>query len=277
MEPLTVGVCSWSIDRRQPVQSIRVAGQRYGARAVHLGFFDAETLQATSADALRRVADEVGVEICATFAAFWGEDYSSLTAVAASGGYLPDEHWPTRRDHTLRVADLSAELGAALLAIHVGTIPDDPSADAYRKLAARTAEIADALAERRLTLLLETGRESAATLSGFIDGVAKENVKVSYDPGNMVIYGTGDPVRSIATLGGRIGLVHLKDASASSQPGTDWGCEATLGTGEADIPRVVSRLRATGYSGPLIVERTAGRGDPGDLSESVDYLRSLLV
>ncbi|MCP4247243.1 MAG: sugar phosphate isomerase/epimerase [bacterium] len=276
MEPLAIGVCCWSIDRRQPVESIRAAGERYGARAVHLGFFDAETLQAASADGLRRAANEVGVEICATFAAFWGEDYSSLAAVAASGGYLPDEHWPTRRDHTLRVADLSAELGAALLAIHVGTIPDDPSADAYITLAARTAAIADALAERRLTLLLETGRESAATLLGFIDGLGKDNVKVNYDPGNMVIYGTGDPVRSIAALGGHIGLVHLKDAIPSSSPGTTWGCEATLGTGEANIPRVVSRLRATGYAGPLLVERTAGRGDPGDLGESVAYLRSLL-
>ena len=50
MEPLAIGVCSWSIDRTKPIESIRAAANDLGVRVVHLGFFDKETLAATSAD-----------------------------------------------------------------------------------------------------------------------------------------------------------------------------------------------------------------------------------
>ncbi|HUU83753.1 MAG TPA: sugar phosphate isomerase/epimerase family protein [Phycisphaerae bacterium] len=276
MGPPAVGVCSWSINRSRPIESIRVAADRFGVRVVHLGFFDEQTLAGTSAQAVRKAAGDAGVEISSTFAAFPGETYKSIATVAATGGYLPDEHFDARLDMTRRVADLAAELGVASVAIHAGTVPDDRACDAHKILVDRTGQAADLLMDRALVLLLETGRESAQTLNGFIDAVGRENVGVNLDPGNLVLYGADDPVRAVRTLRGRIRHVHLKDAVASDQPGVTFGTEVTLGTGEASIARVVSKLRASGYDGPLIVERTAGRGDPGGLDESIEYLRSLL-
>ncbi|MHC4065081.1 MAG: sugar phosphate isomerase/epimerase family protein [Planctomycetota bacterium] len=276
MRPLEIGVCSWSINRTRPKEAVRAAAERHQVHVVHLGFFDEQTLGATSAEGVREAAGDAGVEISATFAAFPGEDYRTISTVAETGGYLPDERFSARLDFTRRVADLSAELGVPLLAIHVGTVPPNTSGDDYRKLAQRAGQVADMLAERNLCLLLETGREPAETLLGFIDAVGRGNVAVNFDPGNMVLYGVGDPIRAVTSLRGRITHVHLKDAIASHQPGADWGTEASLGAGEANVARVVSKLRATGYQGPLIVERTAGRGDPGDLAESIDYLRTLL-
>ena len=275
MRPLEIGVCSWSIDRTKPVESIRAAVEHYAVRVVHLGFFDEQTLAATSAEEVRQAVQDAGAVISATFAGFGGEVYRSIATVAQTGGYLPDEHFAARLDYTRRIADLTAALDVPFLAIHVGTVPQDSRADDYRKLADRARRAADVLAERKLTLLLETGREPAEVLLAFIDTVGRDNVAVNYDSGNMVIYGTGDPVRSVTTLRGRIAHVHLKDAVPSERPGLDWGTEATLGAGRADIPRVVSKLRAGGYDGPLIVERTSGRGDPGDLAQSIDYLCSL--
>ena len=72
MGPLEIGVCSWSIDRRKPIESLRVAALELGVRVVHLGFFDAETLAGASATDIRRVCEECGVEISAMFAAFPG-------------------------------------------------------------------------------------------------------------------------------------------------------------------------------------------------------------
>ena len=276
MEPLAVGVCSWSIDRTKPIESIRAAANDLGVRVVHLGFFDKETLAATSADEVRQAAGDCGVEISATFAAFPGEVYKSIATVADSGGYLPDEQFEARLEMTRRVAEFNVALDVPLLAIHVGTVPEDRTCQAYQKLADRAGRVADLLAEDGVSLLLETGRESAATLLRFIDDLGRYNVAVNYDPGNMVIYGTDDPVDVVTVLRGRIVHVHLKDAVPSDQPGVTFGTEVTLGKGGASIPRVVSKLQAGGYAGPLVVERTAGRGDPGTLADSVEHLRSLL-
>lgn len=276
MEPLTIGVCSWSVDRRDPVGSIRAAARQYGVQVVHLGFFDERTLAGVSVGDIRDVCQECGVRLSATFAAFDGEVYESVATVAATGGYTPDELFEDRLDYTRRVADLSAELDVRRLAIHVGSVPGDADSDAFKRLADRAGRAADLCAERGLTLLLETGRESAETLLAFIDGLVRDNVAVNYDPGNMVLYGSGDPVRSVAMLRGRIAHVHIKDAVASDNPGVTFGTEVSAGAGDANIPRVVSKLRAGGYSGPLIVERTGGRGDPGSLADSIEYLRSML-
>lgn len=276
MNPLEIGVCTWSIDRRSPLDSIRVAAQELHVRVVHLGFFDEQTLAATGAADIKTACADYDVEISATFAAFPGEDYSSIEAIAKSGGYLPDDAFPARREMTHRVADLNAALGVTLVAIHAGTVPRDPASDDYQKLAERTAGVADDLRRRGISLLLETGRESAQDLLRFLDEMNRPNIAVNLDPGNLVIYGTDDPVTAVRTLRGLIAHAHLKDANPSDAPGQTFGAEGTLGTGQANIPRVVSKLRAAGYAGPLIVERTSGRGDPGTLADSVDYLRSLL-
>jgi len=277
MQPLAVGVCSWSIDRARPVETIRTAAERYGVRVVHLGVFDGLTPAHLSAAQIRTAAAEAGVEISGTFAAFRDEDYGNIAALGASGGYASDERFAERLDFTRRVADMATELGVGSVAIHVGTIPQDAGDARYAKLLVRGREATDLLAERRLELLLETGREPAEVLLRFVQDLQRENVRVNFDPGNFLLYGTGDPVQAVTALRPLIGHVHLKDAASSGRPGVDWGTEATLGSGQAQIARVVSKLRAGGYRGPLVVERTTGRGDPGDLAESIAYLHSLLA
>ncbi|MFQ5491089.1 MAG: sugar phosphate isomerase/epimerase family protein [Phycisphaerae bacterium] len=276
MQPLEIGVCSWSIDRRDPLGSIRSCAGDLGVFVCHLGFFDEPTLASASAVSIAQTCQQTGVQISATFAAFEGEEYDSIATVAATGGYMPDELFEARLDFTRRVADLTVELGVTMLAIHVGSIPQDDTTEPYARLLQRAGMAADLLADRNLTLLLETGREPARGLLQFIDRMHRDNVAINYDPGNMILYGTGDPIAAAKDLRSEIAHVHLKDAVASNQPGQTFGTEASLGNGDANIPRVVSKLRAGGYRGPLIVERTSGRGDAGTLQDSVDYLRTLL-
>ena len=92
----------------------------------------------------------------------------------------------------------------------------------------------------------------------------------------MVLYGAGEPVEAVDLLRDRIAHCHMKDATWSSQPGKTWGQEVPLGDGDADIPRVVSRLRAVGYRGPLVIEREAGNNRLGDIRYGAELLESLL-
>ncbi len=270
-----IGVCSWSIDRHDALRAIALAAETLSVKHLQLGFFTAAALNAADADTLRAAAQRFGVRINSTFAAFEGEDYSSIAAIAATGGLTPDHEWEHRAQIIQRVGALAADLGCGSVATHIGTIPADATALDDHKLLNRTRTVADALAPLGVRLLLESGREPAATLQMFLDALDRPNVAVNFDGANFVVYGTDDPVRAVVTLKGRIEGVHLKDAVASTRPGTEFGRAAPLGAGEASVPRVLSKLRAAGYAGPMWIE-VAGPGDHTEaIRSAAAYLRTM--
>ena len=49
-----------------------------------------------------------------------------------------------------------------------------------------------------------------------------------------------------------------------------------LGSGEAEVARVVSKLRSGGYRGPLVIEREAGDNRIADILEGKRFLEDML-
>lgn len=270
-----MGACSWSIDRHDCLRAIAVAAEAIGLAHLQVGFFTEAALSTADAPTIRAAAARSGVTISSTFAAFEGEDYSSIATIAATGGLMNDTEWEHRLGIIQRVAALAARLGCASVATHIGTIPNDPDAPDYAKLLTRTRIAADALAALGVRLLLETGREPAAMLTAFLNALDRPNVAVNFDGANFVVYGTDDPVRATVELKGRIEGVHLKDGVSSPRPGVDFGRAAPLGAGEVNIPRVLSKLRAAGYAGPMWIE-VAGPGDHTEaIRSAAAYLRTM--
>jgi sugar phosphate isomerase/epimerase len=120
---------------------------------------------------------------------------------------------------------------------------------------------------------METGQESAPELLQFINDVRAKNVRVNFDPANMILYGAGDPLAAIRTLGRHIGHVHVKDAKMSSQPGVAWGEEVPVGTGQVEWRQFLATLRSIGYTGPLVIEREAGEDRVGDVRRAIRTLQ----
>ena len=85
----------------------------------------------------------------------------------------------------------------------------------------------------------------------------RPNLKVNFDPANMLLYDMGDPIRAVEILGPDIHSVHVKDARRPKVPG-QWGEEVPLGQGEVNIPKFVQALKRNGYTGPLVIEREVG-------------------
>jgi sugar phosphate isomerase/epimerase len=274
--PLEIGICTWCIDRHAALRGIAVAGGELGLRVVQVGFFGEAAVNGADAAALKRAAADAGVEIAGVFVAFDEEDYASVDRIAQTGGFAPDDAYPRRLELMRRAAGIAAAVGCGSVAVHAGTVPEEAGSPPYAKLVARTAEAADAAAALGVRLLLETGRESADALVACVASVGRPNVGVNFDPGNFVTYGTDDPVRAVTKLRGRIELVHLKDAVASPRPGVEFGRKAPLGTGDVQIPRVISKLRAAGYAGPLLLETPAPSSPMAEYRAAVDYLRSML-
>ena len=276
MQPLEIGVCTWSIDRHDPVASLAQARNKLALGVAQIGFFGGAAVEAADPARIRAAAVETQVALAAAFVGYDDQDYSSIEALTRTGGLIPDDHWSARLDLTLRAGVVTRGLGLDKLGIHVGTIPTDRNGPAFGRLVERTQRVADGLREQGLTLLIETGPDPADLLVTFLEALARPNVMVNFDPANIVAYGSGDPVEAVSQLRGRVALVHVKDAVASKRPGVDWGSEVFPGTGEADIPRVISKLRAGGYRGPLLIERRTG-GGVGDIAECVEYVQSLIA
>jgi len=152
--------------------------------------------------------------------------------------------------------DRTRELGLRDLMMHAGFLPE-PGSPERKPMLDTLARAAGLAAEKGVTLALETGQESARLLRRTLDDLACPNLKVNFDPANMLLYNMGDPIEAVEILGPDIRSVHLKDAFPPKVAG-EWGQEVPLGEGRANIPLFIHTLRKVGFDGPLCIEREVG-------------------
>src|SRR5262249_5606228 len=107
-----------------------------------------------------------------------------------------------------------------------------------------------------------------------LDDLRCPNLKVNFDPANMLLYDKGDPLRAVEILGPDIRSVHVKDANRPTVP-TQWGEEVPLGEGQVNIKQFVKTLQKVGYHGPLCIEREVGdqRQRVTDIAHGIRFLR----
>jgi len=152
--------------------------------------------------------------------------------------------------------DRTLALGLKDLMLHAGFLPkaDDPE---RKPMLATLAQAGQLAADKGITLAFETGQETAELLRRTLDELKAPNLKVNFDPANMLLYDMGDPIRAVELLGTDIRSVHVKDARRTKVRG-QWGEEVPLGEGEVNIPRFLQALKRVGYTGPLVIEREVG-------------------
>ncbi|MCU1263527.1 MAG: Xylose isomerase domain protein barrel [Bryobacterales bacterium] len=230
------------------------------------------------ADAWRGALNEANCTVSTDFAAFTGESYSDIPTVQRTVGFVPLDTRAEREQRMLQVSDFAAAVGAPSIATHIGFVPEnrsDPDYDAIRDLVRR---VCDHAAGHGQSFALETGQEPAEALRTFILDADRGNLGINFDPANMILYGTGDPIEALDLLAPRVLSVHAKDG--------DWpakhiagalGEERALGQGSVGIERFVSKLGEIGYRGPLFIEREAS--DPEqrliDIEHAVTLLRRI--
>lgn len=267
-----LGVCSWSLrprDMAELVERMRLLELKHlQLGLLHLLKHEPD-LRERELDVLRGS----GLVITATMISFPGEDYSSIPIIRETGGFAPTALWPDRRGLVVEAAKLSAGLGVPMLSSHIGFVPQS-NHEAYPLLVERVRDVASELGDMEVDLLVETGPEPGTELLQFLNDLGTRNVHVNYDPANMILYGTDDPIEPIGILGRHIRHVHLKDATLSEQPGIAWGSEVPLGTGQVNLRRMLAALKEVGYTGPLIIEREAGENPAADIQSGLAALQA---
>jgi sugar phosphate isomerase/epimerase len=173
-------------------------------------------------------------------------------------GFIPSATRAAREARTLAVSDFARELGVGSIAAHVGFVPEDPKHPDYSEVRDLVRRICDHAAKNRQTFAMETGQEPAPQLLHFLREVNRPNVGINFDPANMILYGTGDPIEALGTLTGHILSVHCKDGDWPPKGSPNaLGVEKPLGQGSVGMERFIDQLRKIGYKGPLNIEREA--------------------
>jgi len=188
-------------------------------------------------------------------------------------GFDTAENLQPRIEHVRKVMTLAFDLGAGVIVVEAGRIPDtanDPRAALLTESLLALGQHGDRVGT---VLALETGAESGAMLRQFLDRLDTGGLGVNYDPANLLMNGF-EPLAELVALSGRIVHVHAKDArrggaSRSAQ-------EVPLGHGDIDWLQVVGTLSAQDYRGYLTVERESGTNRAADVAAGVAFLRRLV-
>lgn len=250
-----LGVCSWSLQVGSIPELSRLAAD-LRVDLVQIACGDPNHASWVEGDRMPEAARASGLALSGAMLGFPGEDYTTPATIKATGGFGDPSLRAERLDRLTWAVDRTVALGLTDLMLHAGFLPSpgDPARTAFLDTLAQAAAIA---CDRGVTLAFETGQETAELLKTTLDDLASPNLKVNFDPANMLLYDMGDPIEAVAILGDRIRSVHVKDARRPKTPGT-WGQEVPLGQGEVGIGRFLEALRGVGFQGPLMVEREVG-------------------
>jgi sugar phosphate isomerase/epimerase len=274
-EPYAIGVCSWSLQVKS-VPELRTLLDRLGVNVIQIACGDPHHASWEEGDAMPAAAKAAGFEMTAAMLGFPGEDYTTPQTIKETGGFGNPATRAERLERLQWALQRALELGVNLLTLHGGFLPEpeDPARKAFLDTLGQAAALAQA---QGITLGLETGQETADLLRRTLDDLRCDNVKVNFDPANMLLYDMGDPIRAVEILGPDICSVHCKDANRPTTPG-DWGEEVPLGQGQVGMARFVETLKRAGYTGPLVIEREVGNQEQrvADCAHGIQVLREIV-
>jgi sugar phosphate isomerase/epimerase len=150
-------------------------------------------------------------------------------------------------------------------------VEDSAQFDSYCQLMANAAAYADksgiqvvlkphggvSLSSKEILLCLRT--------------VNHRNFRIWYDAGNIIYYGGNDPTEELEPLAGYVTGFCAKDCD---RPKGDVMIQ--FGTGKVDFKKVLGRLKAVGFDGPIMVECSAPGPTPESVTANVRANRSFL-
>ena len=219
--------------------------------------------------------DEMGIFPTAVFGGFAGESYADIPTTVKTVGLVPPETRAARTKEMKEISDYAKLMGVSTVALHLGFVPHDTKDPLYAEILEVTRDVCDHCAANKQNLNLETGQETADGLLQFIQDVQRDNLFVNFDPANMILYGSGEPIEALKKIGKYVRSVHCKDAKWAANPGQEWGQEVPLGEGDVGFENYLNALNEIGYTGPLTVEREIPQ-DPERQKSEIGHAIKLL-
>ena len=245
------------------------------------GEFSPQVLTEEKKQEIKNKLNECGLEI------------SALCGDMGGYGFQKEEDNPTRIEKTKRIIDLAEEFDTKVITTHIGVIPSDKAEPRYKVMLDALTECGIYAKKKGITLAIETGPESAATLLQFLKDT-KGGVGVNLDPANFVMVTDQDPVEAVEMLAEYIVHTHAKDGVMLKKTDpkiiydhfatggiealnvADYFKETPLGEGNVDFPAYINALKNIGFNGYLTVERETGSNPVADIELAYNMLNGIL-
>jgi sugar phosphate isomerase/epimerase len=261
MEPMAIGVMTW--EGADGLEAVRWVSS-LGIKTMQLGCPPQEYFLGEKKKALIKELKRSGITVTAVFVNWKGTNYMKKETI----GLLNPVHREERIKHIFKTSEFAKDLMVNNLAQHIGYIPEETS-DLYHRLTYQglvdaMQKITSRLRQSGQSWLCETGQETPQTLLRFIKDVGADNLKVNFDPANLIYYGwvSGkkiDLFEALDLLRDYIGGVHCKDVrlpkTEKENRNSGWGLEVPFGQGDVQAEKLIRKLMEIGYTGPLTIER----------------------
>jgi L-ribulose-5-phosphate 3-epimerase len=273
---LDIGVCSWSLQVKS-ISELKGFLDQLGVNLVQIACGDPHHAAWDEGDDMPAVAKKAGFVMGGAMLGFPGEDYTTPQTIEKTGGFGDPATRPERIDRLRWALQRTIDLGVKDLMLHAGFIPEVGSSERTPFLET-LAKVGQLASEKGITIAFETGQESASLLRRTLDDLKAPNLKVNFDPANMLLYDKDEPLKVLELLAPDIRTVHVKDANRPKTPGT-WGEEVPLGKGQTNTTEFVRALKKIGYTGPLFIEREVGNQQErfNDIAHGIKVIREALA
>ncbi len=276
IDPLAIGVCSWSLQVTS-IPELKGFMDKLGIDVVQIACGDPHHASWNEGDKMPEAAKKAGFQMTGTMLGFPGEDYTTPQTIEKSGGFGNPATRAERLERFKWGLERTAALGLKDIMLHAGFLPEPAHPD-RKPFLDTLGKVSQLAKEKGITVAFETGQETADLLRRTLDDLKCPNLKINFDPANVILYDMGDPIRAVEILGPDIRSVHVKDANRTKVKGT-WGEEVPLGQGQVNIKRFVQTLKKVGYTGPLCIEREVGDQQQrfNDIAHGIRVLKECLA
>jgi sugar phosphate isomerase/epimerase len=256
--------------------------REFGVTTVHLHAPSQQMRTGDKSVELQKKLRDLGIEVTVVFGGFEGESYADIPTTQRTVGLVPLATRAARLAEMCEISDFAKRMGVPRVGLHIGFIPhkqtDAESQQFYQDVVVATQKLCAHCQANAQALHLETGQETADGLLQFLADVNRPNLFVNFDPANMILYGTGEPLEALRKVGKYVRSVHCKDALWAANPGKEWGQEVPLGKGNVGMENFLRTLLEIGYQGPLTIEREIPQEPQrqrDEIGHAVNLLRDL--
>jgi sugar phosphate isomerase/epimerase len=250
---------------------------KLGIDVVQIACGDPHHASWAEGDAMPQAALAAGFQLSGAMLGFPGEDYTTPQTIEKTGGFGDPVTRPERLERFQWALTRTKELKLNDVMLHAGFIPEvgAPERKPFLDTLSQVAELARVAG---VVVSFETGQESASLLRRTLDDLKSPNLKVNFDPANMLLYDKDDPLRVLDLLAPDVRSVHVKDANRPTVKGA-WGEEVPLGRGQTNTREFIRALKRIGYRGALCIEREVGTLADRfrDIEHGVRFLRECLA
>jgi sugar phosphate isomerase/epimerase len=207
LKDLEVGAMFWAgKDPRETLREVKALGVSCG----QLGVPGDMPLEGV-AEAWKEALQQEDFTVVTVFCAYVGESYADIPTVEQTVGFIPQATRAEREQRTKDVSHFAAQVGVKSIACHVGFVPEDKKHPDYIAVRDLVRRICDHAAHHGQTFAMETGQEPADVLLEFLHDVDRQNLGINFDPANLIMYGSGDPIQAVEVLHEHLLSVHAKD------------------------------------------------------------------